>query len=557
VKRSLFIACLCASALAGPAVGQPTSVLMPGVTYEREVEFTPHGPVVAHVIQAPRPRGLYSLQPVTARDAVLGKDRLTAIEKRLSPTATVAAVNGGLFTGAGRPDGLFLQGGIMHTQPTGDRSSLGIDAGGTLSVDRVPFFGDWRGVGPRRGLSGVNDQVGPNGTVLFTSSWPGATPAAGDAVEAVLSTFPTATPNTDLTGTVSALLQGGRHTVPPGSAILYARGNAAARVAAEAAVGSPLTVRMILPSPFATAVAGIGGGPLLVKNGRPVFRANEAFQPSWLIPRIARTAVGQRADGGILLVAVDGGRAAYSVGMTNFELAQELARLGAVTAMGLDSGASTTMAFEGDLLNKPSGPERPIADALAVLYSGVQAPPPTRDVLSPNGDGAGDRQTLAYKLVRPSTVSAVLLGPGGSRIELDSGARSPGSYRFTWRGRDDRGAVLPEGRWTWNVSVVDDQGRTSEAERPFSLNATLKGIAVSGSRITVDLARPANLTLRIERSGAVLRTLLKRQVGGGTTSVTWDGRLNARLRAPRGPYVVRATATNSIGTMDLTATVRR
>ena len=34
---------------------------------------------------------------------------------------------------------------------------------------------------------------------------------------------------------------------------------------------------MILPSPFSTAVAGIGGGPLLVKNGKPVFRANESF----------------------------------------------------------------------------------------------------------------------------------------------------------------------------------------------------------------------------------------------------------------------------------------
>src|SRR5262245_55590220 len=128
---------------------------MPGVIYEREVELTPRGPVIKHVIQAPRPTGLYSLQPVTARGSILGKDRLTAIEKRLSPTGTVAAVNGGIFTPGGRPDGLFLQGGIMHTQPEGARSTLGIDAGGTLSVDRVPFFGDWRGLGPRRGLSGL------------------------------------------------------------------------------------------------------------------------------------------------------------------------------------------------------------------------------------------------------------------------------------------------------------------------------------------------------------------------------------------------------------------
>ncbi len=187
--------------------------------------------------------------------------------------------------------------------------------------------------------------------------------------------FPAAKPNIDLTATVTQILKGGNHPVAPGSAILYARGNAATRLAAEAAVGASLTVRMILPSPFSTAVAGIGGGPLLVKNGKPVFRSNESFATSWLIPRTARTAVGQRADGSILLVVVDGGRPGSSVGMTNFELAQKLAGLGAVTAMALDGGTSSTMAFDGELLNKPSQGEKPIADALALLYTGVQADP--------------------------------------------------------------------------------------------------------------------------------------------------------------------------------------
>ena len=546
VKRILLIACLSAAAVAGPASAQPDQ-LMPGVTYERNVEFTLHGPVVIHVIEAPRPRGLYSLQPVMARGAVRGKERLTAIERRLAPQATVAAVNGDLFAASGRPQGLFLQDGVMQTQPLGSRSSLGIDAVGTLAVDRVPFIGDWRGLGPRRGLSALNDVAGPNGTVLFTPAWAGNTPAAGDAVEAVLAPFPAAKPNTNLTASVTQVLQGGNHPVPPGSAILYGRGNAATRLAAEAAVGSPLTLRVILPSPFTSAISGIGGGPLLVKNGRPVFRTNEAFASSWLIPRTARTAVGQRADGGILLVVVEGGRPGSSVGMTNFELAQELARLGAVTAMALDGGASSTVAFDGQLLNKPAQGEKQIADALALLYTGIHAPPVSPAVVAP-----GDRTTLAYKIVRPSTVSGRLLGPRGVQIELDAGARSPGTYTFTWNG-----SGKAEGRWTWKVSAVDDLGKRSDAERPFSLNSTLRSLVVVGSRITVTLARGASLTLRIERSGTVLRTLLKRQADAGATSVTWDGRLDGKRLAPRGTYLVRATATNQIGAAELTATVRR
>jgi hypothetical protein len=549
VKRFLLLVCVLAAVPAGPAAAQNGQLLMPGVTYERNVVFTLHGPVVVNVIQAPRPTGLYALEPVLAKSSVQGKEKLTAIERRLSPQITVAAVNGDLFGATGRPQGLFLQDGVMQTQPIGSRSSLGIDPSGMLSVDRIPFIGDWRGLGPRRSLSALNDVPGPNGTVLYTSGWGRNTPPNADALEAVLSPFPASAPNAELNANITEILQGGNHPVPAGAAILYARGNAATRLGAETNPGGTLTVRMILPSPFTAAVAGIGGGPLLVKNGRPVFRANESFASSWLIPRTARTAVGQRADGSILLVVVDGGRPGASVGMTNFELAQELAGLGAVTAMGLDSGASSTMAFDGTLLNQPSKGEQQIADALALQYAGVQAPPVAPDVIAP---GAADQVALSYKVVRPSTVSARLLGPGGAQVDLDKGARTPGTYRFTWNG-----AGAAEGRWTFKVSAVDDLGRSSDIERPFSLNSTLQGLTVSGSKVTVQLARPATLTIRIERSGTVLRTLLKRLADGGATSVTWDGRLDGGLLAPRGTYVVRATAANQIGTAELTGTIRR
>ena len=51
-------------------------------------------------------------------------------------------------------------------------------------------------------------------------------------------------------------------------------------------------------------------------------------------------------------------------------------RLGAVTGAALDGGGSTTMAFDGTLLNRPSDPagERPIAESLSLFYYGVYAP---------------------------------------------------------------------------------------------------------------------------------------------------------------------------------------
>ena len=54
--------------------------------------------------------------------------------------------------------------------------------------------------------------------------------------------------------------------------------------------------------------------------------------------------------------------------MTNIELAQTLVRLGAATASGFDGGGSSTLAFDGTLLNRPSDPtERPGLD-LAQLW---------------------------------------------------------------------------------------------------------------------------------------------------------------------------------------------
>ena len=151
-----------------------------------------------------------------------------------------------------------------------------------------------------------------------------------------------------------------------------ARGAAATQLTAEAQPATDVTVRLQLRPGWSGVVAAIGGGPQIVRNGSPVFRAGEEFTTSQLAPRSPRTGVGQLKDGRIILVTVDGRQPGLSVGLTNFELAQTLARLGAVNAMALDGGGSTTMAYDGRVLNAPSdGSERRIATALVFAYRGV------------------------------------------------------------------------------------------------------------------------------------------------------------------------------------------
>ena len=182
-----------------------------------------------------------------------------------------------------------------------------------------------------------------------------------------------------------------------------------------------MRVRLVLQPDWAGVMDAVGGGPALVRDGKAVFNAGEAFVPSQLALPEPRTAVGQLADGRIILVVVDGRRRGYSSGMTNFELALTLVRLGAVTGAALDGGGSSTMAFDGQLLNRPSGAERPVSEALLMVYSGVHAPLPSVSVVSPNGDDVAETQELAYKVVRPSTVNASLVAPDGSTRPVFAG----------------------------------------------------------------------------------------------------------------------------------------
>jgi flagellar hook assembly protein FlgD len=566
--RAAAAAALLALVLAAPARAQDEdrSLLMPGVSYARQVEFTPHGPVVVHVLNAPRPGGLYALHPVLSNDVIVGRETVTSMEKRLSATATLAGVDGDLFNlHDGHPAGGLMRNGVLDLPPLGGRSTTGIAADGSLRVDRIRYSGFWRGVGQRRPLN-FNQPPGANGVSLYTSSWGGSTPPFGGTVEAVLSPFPPARPNADLSGTVVRLSKSGNTPIPPGGAVLVGRGSGAQTIQAEAPAGTTVTTRLTF-TPAWPVVEAIGGGPVLVRGGKAVFRALEQFSTTQLSPRTARSAVGQRGDGRIVLVAADGGRGGYSVGMTNFELALTMVQLGCVTASALDFGGSVGMAFDGRLLNRPSdrGGERAVAEALLVAYYGVYAPPAGESVLSPNADGAGDRQTLSYKLVRPSDVTASLIGPDGVARPIDAGARAPGVYRFTWAGTKADGSPEAEGKWRFNVTATDDEGRQSVADRLFSLNETLSALKLSTSalslgqgtlRATFALAHPAKVTVTVETtSGIVVRTLLRGDLQPGDQSAVWNGRRDSGALAFSGRYVVHVSATNELGTADLAGSV--
>ena len=88
-------------------------------------------------------------------------------------------------------------------------------------------------------------------------------------------------------------------------------------------------------------------GPVLIANGQ---KMDEQTLESGVNPR---TVIGQRADGAVLLLVVDG-RQAYSFGLTYGDCADLLLEYGCINAMNMDGGSSTCMYYNGQLVNHPS-----------------------------------------------------------------------------------------------------------------------------------------------------------------------------------------------------------
>lgn len=567
MRRSLPIslAALLLAAVVAHASQAATRTLWPGVTYEYGLEFTSRGPIAINVLRAPRPGGLTTLEPVLSNETIVGRETLTSMQRRLASQATTAGVNGDYFTLAtGRPSGVLLRDGALVTPPNADRASAGVTTDGRLDVRRVTFLGSWRGVGGTRIVRALNAPPTADGSALYTDAYGPATPPVPGAFAVVLFPFPTTTPDVDLVApVVESRAGGGAVPIPAGGAVLVARGQSAAALEAEAPVGTSLTVRLSIRPTWGGLLSAFGGGPQLVRDGVALYRSGEKFTTSQLGPRAPRSAVGQLADGRIVLVAVDGRQPGYSIGLTSYELAKALVRLGAVTAMGLDSGGSTTMAFDGTLLNRPSdGRERSISTAVMLMYRGVFVPEPP-SIVSPNGDGVAESPELGYRLVRPSTVTVTMRPPAGGAPLTSSVAQLPGTYPVPF---PPTGAPAATGAWRLEVGAVDDLGQASTIARSFVVDDTLgflrvprlRAVLPQGREIPISwrLSRAArgSVTVRDRTGGVVVRLLGGARLVAGDQRVVWNG-LDAKGRRLAGTYEVRVVVASEVGRSQLSAPI--
>lgn len=543
--------------------------LAPGITYQRT---TIAGGEVIHVLRV-APGGLASLQPVFVAGAVNARGDLARTTRALAPQGAVASVNGDFFNFAqAYPSGLTITAdqGLAST-PNPLRSALVISPSGLLSLARArmaatwtPLAADGSAMGSPGTIAGINQPaVYPREVMLFTAAYgraipplparlpagtSGPTPTTEDSATIVPDVPGLLEPNQVRTGTVIANSAARGVQIPVGDLVLTGVGPAAAAIAARLPVGARVALRVPVTG-IAPGVQVLGGGPAIVVGGRAIHGAGEGFVPGQLVPRSQRTAIGQTASGVDLLVTAEG-PGQGSPGLTVPQQADLMVRLGARTAIAMDSGGSSEMIVNGAGVMPWRSP-RPISTAAVVRYGGVRVGRLVAPV-SPNGDGVQDAANVGVTVPSPGTVTLTLGAshrpprtffdrvvpavPMAVGIDPQRLGLADGSYRLTATLTTMAGVVSRDTR----VVVVDRTLGHLAARRLTRGGAPLE-------QISFRLERAATVTVRVTtRAGRLVAVPLRaRRLGAGPHAVVWNQRRGSTLVS--GGVLVTVTASTVFG----------
>ncbi|MBX3096731.1 MAG: phosphodiester glycosidase family protein [Fimbriimonadaceae bacterium] len=344
---------------ATPAFGNLDS----GLTYRREVV----GNATIHSVTIPR-AAASRLIPVLAGRTMFAENRLQGRET-ISDVArdfdAVLATNGDFYYG-GMPQGMMVTSQELVRRPARNRPAFawGI-AGGTIVEP------EWRAalrLPNRRTIrvSGLNESCSSEMTAVNT-------PAAAIAYAAPPSVFITVRVNRSQFPVAGAVygrvtcVESGRYwkPIPNGHFVITGRGTPSEPLAAlEPGDEIALESRLDPAIPAGTRHV-IGGGPVLVRDRRMAIDWSPERMPT-AVPQepIARTAIGAKEDGSLLLVVVES--SGESKGIRLVDLAAYMIRQGCMEAMNLDGSGCSGLWLRDRMVTRPSdsGGERPVANAL-------------------------------------------------------------------------------------------------------------------------------------------------------------------------------------------------
>lgn len=310
------------------------------------------------------------LDVVHALDAAVGLETTSSIATR---HGAIAAINAGFFkmTGLynGDASGVLQIDNELLSESYGGRCALEIlnlKDKTMVFMERINVVGKVL-IDKNSYDAGINRLRGEDDAVIYTSSFHRTTLTNPNGIEFIIKK-----------NKVVQIIEGkGSNQIPYDGFVVSVSGKRKEELIKLLKIGKKVSKgfnvssneKQIPSGMFAPSEDAVGGVPQLIKNGKiEITWQEEKIGKEFVETRHPRTAVAKLKDGKFLLVAVDGRQPNVSVGMNLYELSEMLLEFGAIEAMNLDGGGSTTMFVKDKIVNIPSDKtgERPVSDAILV-----------------------------------------------------------------------------------------------------------------------------------------------------------------------------------------------
>lgn len=308
----------------------------------------------------PRQPGV-NLQPIWVNAAAMvGTAPLSQMARQAQ---AIAAINAGFFN---RNNQLPL-GGVRrqerwHSGPILGRGAIGWLPSGSLKFDRLTLQEAVTTQGGQRfNLTHLNSGYVQAGIARYTADW-GPTYSRLTEAEVVI------TVRRDQVVAQQSLSVGGQSSapIPTDGYLLVLRSQQSAAAAFSPGVTIQL-ISQVLPPDAQQYTHWVAAGPLLLRDRQIVLDAAlEKFSPAFMRERASRSAIGQTTEGQLLLVAAHPSVA--GVGLSLQDMAQLMQQLGAIDALNLDGGSSTSLYLGERLLDRPARTAARVHNGIGIFW---------------------------------------------------------------------------------------------------------------------------------------------------------------------------------------------
>jgi hypothetical protein len=310
----------------------------------------------------PRQAGL-KLQSILPNPAELAG--IAPLSQTARQTGVAAAINGGFFNrnnqfplGAVRRDGQWLSGPILERGAIA-WNTTGETVMGRLTLQETVITPS----GQHLPLTHLNSAYVQAGIARYTPNWGTSySPFSDNEILVTVQNNQVVSQQTVATAAGATPIP-----IPPNGYLLVLRSNQTA--AALLPTGATLRLEStVTPAEFSRYPQIVAAGPLLVQNGQAVLDAKaEKFSDAFVRELASRSAIGRTSDGTLLLVAVHNRLDGNGVSLN--EIARLMQQLGAIDALNLDGGSSTTLYLGGQILDRPPRTAARVHNGIGVLMT--------------------------------------------------------------------------------------------------------------------------------------------------------------------------------------------